>query len=48
LSELDRRYTERVLEEEQGQVGRAGRRLGVPRSTLYQRLKAYRTESSKV
>ena len=29
----------RILEEEGGSVGRAARRLGIPRSTLYQKLK---------
>ncbi len=45
LDELERRHIERVLEEEGGRVESAARRLGVPRSTLYQRLKRYRERS---
>ena len=39
IAEVERRHIERVLEAEGGHVGRAGKRLGIPRSTLYQRLK---------
>ena len=39
LEEVERRHVERVLEEEGGHVGRAAVRLGVPRSSLYQRVK---------
>lgn len=38
LEEMERRHIERVLDEEQGHVGRAAQRLNVPRSTLYQRI----------
>src|SRR5919106_1857905 len=40
LRELERRHIERVLREERGHVERAAARLGIPRSTLYQKLKA--------
>jgi DNA-binding NtrC family response regulator len=39
LDELERRHIARVLGEEAGHVERAARRLGIPRSTLYQKLK---------
>jgi DNA-binding NtrC family response regulator len=38
LQEVERRHIERVLREEHGHVERAARRLGVPRSTLYQKI----------
>jgi DNA-binding NtrC family response regulator len=41
LSELERRQIERVLQEERGRVVNAARRLGIPRSTLYQKIKEY-------
>jgi DNA-binding NtrC family response regulator len=41
LEDVERRHIERVLREESGQVERAARRLGIPRSTLYQRIKQY-------
>jgi transcriptional regulator with PAS, ATPase and Fis domain len=41
LQELERRHIERVLGDTQGKVQAAARRLGIPRSTLYQKLKAY-------
>ena len=41
LQELERRHIERVLAEFQGKVEMAARRLGIPRSTLYQKLKDY-------
>ena len=39
LKELERHHIARVLAEEGGQVERAARRLEVPRSTLYQKIK---------
>jgi DNA-binding NtrC family response regulator len=39
LEEVERRHIERVLAEEGGHVERSARRLGVPRSSLYERLK---------
>ena len=41
LEEVERRYVLRVLEAEGGNVERAAQRLGIPRSTLYQRIKVY-------
>jgi DNA-binding NtrC family response regulator len=48
LSELERQHIERVLREEQGRVEKAARRLGIPRSSLYQKLKKYQLDSSRV
>jgi len=36
---VERHHIERVLGEEGGHVERAARRLGVPRSSLYERIK---------
>jgi DNA-binding NtrC family response regulator len=41
LRELERWYIERVLEEEQGRVDKAASRLGIPRSSLYQKIKKF-------
>jgi DNA-binding NtrC family response regulator len=41
LAELERRHIEKTLSEENGHVERAAKRLGIPRSTLYERLKRY-------
>src|ERR1035438_4045535 len=41
LKELERHYITQVLKEEDGHVDRAAKRLDIPRSTLYQKLKAY-------
>jgi transcriptional regulator of acetoin/glycerol metabolism len=40
LEELARWHIERVLREEKGHVELAARRLGVPRSSLYKRIRA--------
>jgi transcriptional regulator of acetoin/glycerol metabolism len=39
LEEMERRHIERVLQAEQGKVEAAARRLGIPRSSLYQKIK---------
>jgi DNA-binding NtrC family response regulator len=39
LRDVEWQYIDRVLEEEGGNVPRAAKRLGIPRSTMYQRLK---------
>ena len=39
LKEMEWLHIQRVLEEEKGSVGRAAKRLGIPRSSLYQKLK---------
>jgi len=41
LKELERHYIVQILNEEGGHVDRAAKRLDIPRSTLYQKLKAY-------
>jgi DNA-binding NtrC family response regulator len=41
LAELERLHIARVLHEESGKVAQAAVRLGIPRSTLYQKLKIY-------
>jgi DNA-binding NtrC family response regulator len=41
LAELERHHITRVLAEEGGHVERAARRLGVPRSSLYEKLKRH-------
>jgi DNA-binding NtrC family response regulator len=41
LVEMEQRYIETVLAEERGHVDQAARRLGVPRSSLYQKIKKY-------
>jgi DNA-binding NtrC family response regulator len=48
LSELERQHIERVLQEEQGRVEKAAVRLGIPRSSLYQKLKKYQQDTSRV
>jgi DNA-binding NtrC family response regulator len=47
LKELERHYIIQVLNEEGGHVDRAAKRLDIPRSTLYQKIKAYGPESSR-
>jgi DNA-binding NtrC family response regulator len=41
LAEMERQHIARVLHEEAGKVAQAAVRLGIPRSTLYQKLKVY-------
>ncbi len=41
LAELERQYISRILQEEEGKVAPAAIRLGIPRSTLYQKIKIY-------
>ncbi|MFI5178376.1 MAG: sigma-54-dependent transcriptional regulator [Vicinamibacterales bacterium] len=43
LNEIEWQHIERTLREENGSVGRAAQRLGMPRSTLYQKLKVHDT-----
>lgn len=42
LAELERQYITGILREESGKVAQAAARLGIPRSTLYQKIKLYR------
>lgn len=44
LDELERRHIAHVVRIESGNIDRAATRLGVSRSTLYQKLKRYREE----
>jgi DNA-binding NtrC family response regulator len=48
LLELEKQHIERVLEEEQGRVEKAAKRLGIPRSSLYQKIKKHGIASSRV
>ena len=41
LEELERMHIERVLQEEHGKVEACARRLGIPRSSLYQKIKRF-------
>jgi transcriptional regulator with GAF, ATPase, and Fis domain len=41
LEELEKLHVERVLREVGGRVAEASQRLGIPRSTLYQKIKKY-------
>ena len=47
LKELERHYIVQVLNEEGGNVDRAAKRLDIPRSTLYQKIKTYGPELSR-
>jgi DNA-binding NtrC family response regulator len=48
LQEMERRHIERALRAEGGHVPDAARRLGIPRSTLYHKLKRHGIDPSKV
>jgi DNA-binding NtrC family response regulator len=48
LLELEQYYITKVLQEEQGNVDRAAKRLDVPRSSLYQKIKRYHIAQSKI
>ncbi len=48
LLELEKQHIERVLQEERGRVEVAAKRLGIPRSSLYQKIKKYQIPVSKV
>jgi transcriptional regulator of acetoin/glycerol metabolism len=41
LEQMEREYIARALTAEMGRVADAARRLGIPRSTLYQKIKNY-------
>jgi DNA-binding NtrC family response regulator len=47
LEDLERRGIEKALEAEAGHVDRAARRLGVPRSSLYKKIKKYGLNTSR-
>jgi len=46
LAELERRHIERTLRSDKGNVDVAAKRLGISRSTLYQKLKEYGLQTS--
>jgi transcriptional regulator with PAS, ATPase and Fis domain len=48
LLELEKQHIERVLQEEEGRVEKAAKRLGIPRSSLYQKIKKHQISPSKV
>jgi transcriptional regulator of acetoin/glycerol metabolism len=48
LIELEKQHIERVLQEERGRVEKAAKRLGIPRSSLYQKIKKHQISTSKV
>jgi DNA-binding NtrC family response regulator len=48
LLEVERRHIARILRAEQGHVEQAARKLGIPRSSLYQKIKQYGIVVSKV
>lgn len=48
LVELEKQHIERVLHEERGRVEKAAKRLGIPRSSLYQKIKKHQIITSKV
>ncbi len=45
LEEMEKRHIQRVLDDEVGAVDRAAERLGIPRSSLYKKIKKYRLRS---
>ena len=47
LLELEKQHIERVLQEEHGKVEKAAKRLGIPRSSLYQKIKKHQLGPSK-
>lgn len=47
LEEMEKRFVEQVLREEGGRVESAARRLGIPRSSLYNKLKRWNVPLSK-
>ncbi|HEX2225340.1 MAG TPA: sigma-54 dependent transcriptional regulator [Thermoanaerobaculia bacterium] len=47
LADLERQQIDNVLREERGRVVNAAKRLGIPRSTLYQKIKEHRLELAR-
>jgi DNA-binding NtrC family response regulator len=47
LLEAERRHIQRVLQDEQGRVDRAAKRLGIPRSSLYNKIKKHQIVISR-
>ncbi len=48
LEEMERDYIQQVLRNEHGRVQSAARKLGIPRSSLYHKLKQYKMEQSRL
>jgi DNA-binding NtrC family response regulator len=48
LEEMERNYIQQVLHKERGRVQSAARKLGIPRSSLYHKLKQYKTNQSGI
>jgi DNA-binding NtrC family response regulator len=48
LEEMERNYIQQVLRKERGRVQSAAKKLGIPRSSLYHKLKQYRTDQSEI
>jgi DNA-binding NtrC family response regulator len=48
LLELERQHIEKILQAELGNVDKAAKRLGIPRSSLYEKIKKHRITLSKV
>jgi DNA-binding NtrC family response regulator len=46
LEEMERNYIQQVLRKERGRVQSAAKKLGIPRSSLYHKLKQYKTDQS--
>jgi DNA-binding NtrC family response regulator len=46
LEEMERNYIQQVLRKESGRVQLAAKKLGIPRSSLYHKLKQYKTDQS--
>ncbi|AKU98580.1 Response regulator of zinc sigma-54-dependent two-component system [Labilithrix luteola] len=48
LQDVEREHIQRALEAERGRVEAAARRLGIPRSTLYQKVKTYGIQVTRI
>jgi len=48
LEEMERDYIQQVLRKEHGRVRAAAKKLGIPRSSLYHKLKQYKTGQSQI
>lgn len=48
LLELEQQHIARVLRQERGQVEQAAQRLGIPRSSLYQKIKKYQIDITRI
>jgi DNA-binding NtrC family response regulator len=48
LEEMERGYIQQVLRTEGGRVRAAAKKLGIPRSSLYHKLKQYKTDQPEI